>query len=182
METPVFRSSGELPSSTKRRAPALHDPGRQFRWPQRARYLRQIRAPQSCDHNEVASIEGVNIVAAAVIPLGVTALGVSIPLARLTADEGGVTVVVRSALLGKFFAGSRETRWIDGRVGWHVAWDSLDHVAVGPRSVLMYPTRERACRFATSRASKLVPLLDAFDRQGVRTENVSSTIGRSFGI
>lgn len=125
----------------------------------------------------------VEIVGAATIPLGVGVLNASIPLARLTVDSAGITVVLRSVFLGRFVtAFSRDVVRIDRRVGWRVGWADLDHVIASSRSIVMYPTTGRGCRFATRTRSGLHSVLELFDEHGMPIERVATTIPRAFRI
>jgi hypothetical protein len=107
----------------------------------------------------------VQIWGGATIPTRFMPLSASRPLAELTADYKGVAISL----------GSR-------KLTWRVSWAELDHVLVGPRSVVLVPVQGRACRFNVRSRPRLEPLLAMFDSQHIPSERVRSTIGWVFKI
>lgn len=101
----------------------------------------------------------------ATIPISFMPVSASRPLAELSADNKGITVSL----------GSRRSTW-------HVSWAGLDHVLVGPRSVVLFPVQGRACRFNVGSRRRLEPLLASLKSQHIPTEQARSTIGWAFKI
>ena len=65
---------------------------------------------------------------------------------------------------------------------WQVSWAELDHVLVGPRSVVLFPAQGKACRFNVGSRQRLEPLLSMLDSKHIPTEQARSTMGWAFKI
>ena len=96
----------------------------------------------------------------ATIPTNLMPLTASRPLAELTADDKGIDVSLSSK-----------------RSMWHVSWEELDHVLVGPRSMVLLPRLGRPCRFTLGSRRRLQPLMALLNSRNIRTQQVRSTMG-----
>ena len=96
----------------------------------------------------------------ATIPTNLMPLTASSTLAELTADYKGIDVSLSSR-----------------RSMWHVSWDELDHVLVGPRSMVFFPVQGRPCRFNFGSRRRLEPLMALLNSRHIRTQQVRSTMG-----
>jgi hypothetical protein len=93
------------------------------------------------------------------------ALTASRPLAELSADYKGIDVLLSSR-----------------RARWHASWEELDHVLVGPRSMVFFPSRGRPCRFNVGSRRRLEPLMALLNSQHIRTQQVGSTMAWTFKV
>jgi thiol-disulfide isomerase/thioredoxin len=106
------------------------------------------------------------------------------PSGVLEADHNEVRVDIRPRWTLGFF------RAMAGRVVspsntvtsvWSCPWTEMDRVLVGPGSVVLYSRSGRGCRFvARSRDISMLARLVA--ERGISSQNVQSTIGKSFTI
>jgi hypothetical protein len=92
-------------------------------------------------------------------------IGASWPIAELTADYKGIDVSLSSR-----------------RSMWHVSWAELDHVLVGPRSMVFFPAQGRPCRFKVRSRRTLEPLMRLLNSRHIRTQQVDSTISWVFRV
>ena len=122
----------------------------------------------------------------ATIPVGVTRVTVSRPLAVLTTDDAGVAISLRPVWVARISLGMAALQGAaksnPRNPVWQASWAELDHVLAGPRSVVLFPTHGRACRFNVRAKHRLEPLLSLLDSRHIPTEQVSSTISWTFKI
>jgi hypothetical protein len=94
-------------------------------------------------------------------------IGVTWPMAVLSADDNGIEVAVHPG-------------WIRGP--WRVSWGDLELLLIGPRSVVLRPVDGRSCRFVALRRRDLQPLLGDFDKRGIPARRVKTTMHEAFKI
>jgi hypothetical protein len=115
------------------------------------------------------------IVGGASFPGRVGTVSATWPLATLSFDETRIDVDLRSTilkrLLGWFVRCDPSMSW------WSIAWEQVESVDFGRRSVILRLRGQRGCRFVTMRRRRLVPFVDEVARRGISVKPVKTTVG-----
>lgn len=108
-------------------------------------------------------------------PGRVGTLTVTVPLARLTADEQGLTLDLRPTILKRITRRLIEPPPTPGAAFWSAGWDEIEAIDVAARSVVVHLKERRGCLFGVTRKTALAPLLRQVALHELPVRQVSST-------
>jgi len=118
----------------------------------------------------------ISVVGGASLPGALGTVSVSWPLATATADAEGVTVNIRPSFLTRRFL-DPDAASGTGSSAWKTLWSDVSYVEVGHRSLVIYVTGRRGCRFVVISSRKLRPLVAEFEHRSLTVKKVRTTLG-----